>query len=72
MAHYQDIYITKILYIKHFRRAIIDHPYRANSKYISFFMNINDNRTSQLKYLDIRISLYNKNGKFGTDIKRLL
>ena len=45
MAHYQDIYITKILYIKHFRPAIIDHPFRANSKYISFFMNINENRT---------------------------
>ena len=71
MAHYQDIYITKILYIKHFRRAIIDHPFKANSQYISFFMNINENRTT-LKYLDIRISLYNENGKFGTDIKRLL
>ena len=70
MAHYQDIYITKILYIKHFRRGIIDHPYRAISKYISLVINIVENRTI-LKYLDIRISLYNDNGKFGTDVKRL-
>ena len=54
MAHYQDIYITKILYIKHhFRRTMIDHPYRANSKYISLFMNINENRTIIFGYQNI-------------------
>ena len=57
MAHYQDIYITKILYIKHFRRAVVDHPFRANSKYISFFMNINENRTAPIHY-NIWISEY--------------
>ena len=58
MAHYQDIYITKILYIKHFRRAIVDHPFRANSKYISFFMNINENRTNTPIHYNIWISEY--------------